>query len=60
MFPTEDEVLIPPATQFKVIACLDQGDMKIIQLEEVEALIKLLESVPTILPPEVPVAPGKC
>jgi NAD:arginine ADP-ribosyltransferase len=52
MFQTEDEVLIPPATQFKVVACLDQSDLKIIQLEEIEALIELLEPVP-IIPPGI-------
>lgn len=35
VFPAEDEVLILAATQFKIVACLDQGHgLHIIQLEE--------------------------
>ncbi|CAF4900171.1 unnamed protein product, partial [Rotaria socialis] len=31
-FPSEDEILLLAATQFKVIGCLDQGDLHVIQL----------------------------
>jgi hypothetical protein len=47
-YENEDEVLLLPARQFEVIACLDQGNgLQIIQLKEVDpkfALIKLNSS----------------
>lgn len=33
-FPQEDEYLILPATQFKVVSCLDQNDLYVVQLKE--------------------------
>jgi len=45
-FQSEDEILLPPGRQFKVISCLDQsGGLYIIQLKEVEPPYPLLEPV---------------
>ncbi len=42
----ENEVLLLPAIQFKVVSCLDQDhDLHVIQLKEVEPLSPLLEPV---------------
>jgi hypothetical protein len=42
----ENEVLLLPAIQFKVVSCLDQdNDLHIIQLKEIEPLSPLLEPV---------------
>ena len=44
---TENEVLLLAATQFTVVACLDQGpDLHIIQLKEVAPLHPLFEAFP--------------
>ena len=49
MFPAEDEILIPAATQFKVISNLDQDHgLHIIQLEEITPTISL--RIPTFIP----------
>jgi hypothetical protein len=45
-YPAEDEVLLLAATQFKVAGCLDQGDLHIIQLEEIQLPFSLLQPVP--------------
>ena len=44
-FETEDEILLLPATQFKVISCLDQGDLKMVQLREVIPRFPLLHTI---------------
>ena len=49
--PSEDEMLLLPATQFEVIDCLDQGDLRIIQLEETRPPYPLLE--PIVFPPTI-------
>ncbi|CAF1409759.1 unnamed protein product [Rotaria sordida] len=49
-FPTEDEVLLMAATQFKVVSCLNQGDLHIIQLEETRPPFPLLQPVPIVVP----------
>ncbi|CAF3479741.1 unnamed protein product [Rotaria socialis] len=45
-FPAEDEVLLMAATQFKVMGCLKQGNLHIIQLEETTPPFPLLQPVP--------------
>lgn len=43
-FKNEDEILLPPARQFKVVSCLNQpGDLYLIQLQEIEPPYPLLE-----------------
>ncbi|CAF5195564.1 unnamed protein product, partial [Rotaria magnacalcarata] len=42
-FPTEDEVLLMAATQFKIVSSLDQGDLHMIQLEETTPPFPLLQ-----------------
>ena len=45
-FPAEDEILLPAATQFKVIGCLDNGNSHYtIQLKEIKLPCPLLEPV---------------
>ncbi|CAF0988062.1 unnamed protein product [Adineta ricciae] len=61
-FPEESEVLVLAATQFEVMSCLDQGDLRIIQLKETRpphALMQLppvvgslLQSSPSAVPKE--------
>ncbi|CAF3272011.1 unnamed protein product [Rotaria sp. Silwood2] len=48
-FPAEDEVLLMAATQFKVLGCLDQGDLRIIQLEETRPPFPLLQPISSIV-----------
>ena len=48
-YPAEDEVLLLAATQFKVISCLDQGDLHIIQLKETRPPFPLLQPVPVVV-----------
>jgi hypothetical protein len=48
MYPTEDEILLPAARQFKVVSCLDSGNnLHIIQLKEIEPIFPLLEPLPS-------------
>ncbi|CAF3151571.1 unnamed protein product [Rotaria sp. Silwood2] len=47
-YPAEDEVLLMAATQFKVVSCLKQGNLEIIQLEEIRPPFPLLQPVPVI------------
>ncbi|CAF2091940.1 unnamed protein product [Rotaria magnacalcarata] len=47
-YPAEDEVLLMAATQFKVKGCLTQGNLYIIQLEEIIPPFPLLQPVPII------------
>ncbi|CAM4819388.1 unnamed protein product [Rotaria magnacalcarata] len=45
-FPHEDEVLLIAATQFKVVASLDQGHgLHMIQLKEIDSPVPLIQSV---------------
>lgn len=47
---SEDEVLLPPGRQFKIVSCLVQsGDLCIIQLRETEPPYPLLEPIQTPL-----------
>jgi hypothetical protein len=46
--PTENEVLLLPATQFQVISRLDQGDLHIIQLKETRPPHPLLQLMPIV------------
>ncbi|CAF1269713.1 unnamed protein product [Rotaria sordida] len=50
---SEDEVLLMAATQFKVIGCLNQGDLHIIQLEETPPPFPLMQPVPVIISPPI-------
>ncbi|CAF1427915.1 unnamed protein product [Rotaria sordida] len=50
-FPSEDEILLLAATQFKVIGCLDQGDLHIIQLKETQPPHPLLQPVSIVTLP---------
>ncbi|CAF4645691.1 unnamed protein product, partial [Rotaria socialis] len=47
-FPTDDEVLLMAATQFKIVSSLDQGDLHMIQLEETTPKFSLLQPVPIV------------
>ena len=47
--PVEDEMLLLPATQFQVTSCLDQGDLRIVQLKETRPPYPLLQPVPIII-----------
>ena len=43
-YPSEDEILLPPATQFRVEGCLDQGHgLYIIQLREIDSTLSHTE-----------------
>ena len=57
-FPEESEVLVLAATQFEVMSCLDQGDLRIIQLKETRPPHALLQLPPVVasLPPSPPSA----
>ncbi|CAF3052229.1 unnamed protein product [Rotaria sp. Silwood2] len=46
-YPMEDEMLLPAGTQFKVTGCLDQGDLRIIQLKKAQPPFPLLQPVPS-------------
>ncbi|CAF2419033.1 unnamed protein product [Rotaria sp. Silwood2] len=48
-YPAEDEVLLMAATQFKVISCLDQGNLHIIQLEEICPPFPLLQPISIVV-----------
>ncbi|CAF2589818.1 unnamed protein product [Rotaria sp. Silwood2] len=52
-YPVEDEVLLMAATQFKVVSCLNQGNLHIIQLEETRPPFPLLQPVPIIVPSSI-------
>jgi hypothetical protein len=45
-YSSENEVLLLAGTQFKVISCLKQGDLRIIQLKETRPPHPLLQLVP--------------
>ncbi|CAF4673180.1 unnamed protein product [Rotaria socialis] len=46
-YQAEDEILLPAARQFKVVACLSQGkDFYMIQLKEIQPPFPLIELVP--------------
>jgi hypothetical protein len=50
-YPEEEEVLLPPARQFQVMDCLDQGDgLHIIQLKEIQPKFPLINPVQQPLP----------
>jgi len=50
-YPEEEEVLLPPARQFQVMDCLDQGDgLHIIQLKEIQPKFPLINPVQQSLP----------
>jgi hypothetical protein len=45
-YASEDEILLLPATQFRVISCLDQDNLKMIHLREIIPEFQLLQLVP--------------
>jgi hypothetical protein len=46
-YPEEEEVLLPPARQFQVIGCLNQGNgLHIIQLKEIQPKFPLINPIP--------------
>jgi hypothetical protein len=46
-YPEEEEVLLPPARQFQVMGCLNQGNgLHIIQLKEIQPKFPLINPVP--------------
>jgi hypothetical protein len=45
-YPQEDEILLLAATQFEVVGCLDQDNLRIIQLKETQPPFPLLQPVP--------------
>jgi len=47
-YATENEVLLLAATQFQVISCLKQGDLRIVQLKETRPPHPLLQPIPII------------
>jgi hypothetical protein len=55
----EGEVLLLAATQFKVLGCLDQGDLHIVQLKETRPPFPLLQPVPIVTQLNNPSPPGK-
>ncbi|CAF1248558.1 unnamed protein product [Rotaria sp. Silwood1] len=56
----EDEVLLMAATQFKVVSCLNQGNLHIIQLEETSPPFPLLQPVTVVVSPPInPTLPSK-
>jgi hypothetical protein len=59
-YSVEDEVLLLAATQFQVSGCLDQGDLRIIQLKETQPPFPLLHPVPLDAHPINPPSFGKC
>ncbi|CAF2061431.1 unnamed protein product [Rotaria magnacalcarata] len=57
-FQAEDEILIPAARQFKVVACLSQGkDLYMVQLKEIQPQFPLIELVPIPSPTPGPSPP---
>ncbi|CAF1290374.1 unnamed protein product [Rotaria magnacalcarata] len=57
-FPVEDEVLLMAATQFKVVSCLNQGNLHIIQLEETIPPFPLIQPVTVVVPPSIKSTPS--
>ncbi|CAF2666511.1 unnamed protein product [Rotaria sp. Silwood2] len=57
-YPVEDEVLLMAVTQFKVVGCLDQGNLHIVQLEESRPPFPLLQPVPIAVPSSVNPTPS--
>ncbi|CAF4806046.1 unnamed protein product, partial [Rotaria magnacalcarata] len=54
----EDEILLPAARQFKVVACLSQGkDLYMVQLKEIQPQFPLIELVPKPSPTPGPSPP---
>jgi hypothetical protein len=52
IYPEEEEVLLPPARQFQVMGCLNQGNgLHIIQLKEIQPKYPLIN--PVQLPPTI-------
>jgi hypothetical protein len=51
-YSSEDEILLLPATHFKIIDSLDQGDLKLVHLQEIVPPFPLLQPVP--------ISSGKC
>ncbi|CAF3031473.1 unnamed protein product [Rotaria sp. Silwood2] len=48
-YSNENEVLLPAATQFRVVACLNQGhDLYMIQLKEIQPPFPLMQPVPIL------------
>ncbi|CAF4308625.1 unnamed protein product, partial [Rotaria magnacalcarata] len=46
----EDEILLPAARQFKVVACLSQSkDLYMVQLKEIQPQFPLIELVPKVI-----------
>ncbi|CAF2645522.1 unnamed protein product [Rotaria sp. Silwood2] len=59
-FPAKDEVLLIADAQFKVMGCLDQGNLHIVQLEETCPPFPLLQPVPVFISqPTNPTPSGK-
>ncbi|CAF1629977.1 unnamed protein product [Rotaria magnacalcarata] len=60
-FQAEDEILLPAARQFKVVACLSQGaDLYMVQLKEIQPQFPLIEMVTKPSPGPAPApAPPK-
>ncbi|CAF4480390.1 unnamed protein product, partial [Rotaria sp. Silwood2] len=56
-YSAEHEVLLMPATQFKVIGRLNQGNLHIIQLKETQPPFPLLQPVPVVVPPPISPTP---
>ncbi|CAM4828355.1 unnamed protein product [Rotaria magnacalcarata] len=57
-FQAEDEILLPAARQFKVVACLSQGkDLYMVQLKEIQPQFPLIELVPIPSPTPGPSPP---
>ncbi|CAF1316808.1 unnamed protein product [Rotaria sordida] len=58
-YTAEDEVLLMAGTQFKVMGCLDQGNLHIVQLEETRPPFPLLQPVPIVIPKPISSTPSK-
>ncbi|CAF1326885.1 unnamed protein product [Adineta steineri] len=48
-FSSEDEILLVPATHFRVVGCLNQGSLNLVHLQEIEPLFPLLQPIPPLL-----------
>jgi len=56
--PKEDEMLLLPATEFKVQGVLRQGDLHIIQLKEIPSKLPLLEPIKIIILANIALSTG--
>ena len=56
--PEEDEMLLLPATEFRIQGVLQQDDLHIVHLEEIPSKLPLLEPIKIIIPASVALSTG--